>query len=136
VPLTLTVSGLDGSTKTPAPAGVSLLRRGRYHCVMHSLIADKLPQIAALCRRYDVLRLHVFGSAARDDFDPESSDIDFLVRFRHAAFGGRFEQYAGLLLELQRLLNRRVDLVEEGCITNVYVRRTIDEDRKQVYVAA
>ncbi|MCL2384639.1 MAG: nucleotidyltransferase domain-containing protein, partial [Alphaproteobacteria bacterium] len=38
------------------------------------------PELAALCRRFDVARLEVFGSAARGtDFDLEKSDIDFLV---------------------------------------------------------
>ena len=47
---------------------------------MHTLIQDKRADIAALCRRYRVRHLEVFGSAARgDDFDPANSDADFLV---------------------------------------------------------
>jgi uncharacterized protein len=38
-------------------------------------------ELRALCRRFHVLRLDVFGSAARGDFDPERSDVDFLVEF-------------------------------------------------------
>jgi len=39
-------------------------------------------QIAELCRRYGVKRLELFGSATRgSDFDPERSDIDFLIEF-------------------------------------------------------
>ncbi|MBI2857902.1 MAG: nucleotidyltransferase domain-containing protein [Chloroflexi bacterium] len=41
-------------------------------------VADKL---AELCRRYQVRRLEVFGSALRKDFDRERSDIDLLVDF-------------------------------------------------------
>ncbi len=49
---------------------------------MHNAIADKREELAALCRRYDVVRLEVFGSAARGtDFDPATSDADFLVEF-------------------------------------------------------
>jgi uncharacterized protein len=49
---------------------------------MHSLIAAQRPAIASICRRYQVRRLEVFGSAARGaDFDPERSDADFLVEF-------------------------------------------------------
>ena len=48
---------------------------------MHSAIADKKKELAELCRRHGVVRLEVFGSAARGaDFDPESSDADFLVK--------------------------------------------------------
>ena len=39
-------------------------------------------QIVALCRRFHVRRLEVFGSALRDDFNPARSDVDFLVEFR------------------------------------------------------
>jgi uncharacterized protein len=39
----------------------------------------------ALCRRFHVRRLDVFGSAARGDFDPEHSDVDFIVEFDRSA---------------------------------------------------
>src|ERR1700730_10430697 len=49
---------------------------------MHPDIADKRDALIALCQRYDVVRLEVFGSALRPaDFDPAHSDIDFLVTF-------------------------------------------------------
>ena len=39
---------------------------------MHAAIADKREELAELCRRYDVVRLEIFGSAARaTDFDPD-----------------------------------------------------------------
>lgn len=49
---------------------------------MLPLIAERRSDIAALCRRFGVRRLVVFGSAARGaDFDPARSDLDFLVEF-------------------------------------------------------
>ncbi len=49
---------------------------------MHADIAEKRQDLIALCRRYGVKRLEVFGSAARGaDFDPTRSDADFLVTF-------------------------------------------------------
>ena len=33
-----------------------------------------------LCTRYGVDRLDVFGSAAKELFDPASSDLDFIVQ--------------------------------------------------------
>jgi Nucleotidyltransferase domain len=45
-------------------------------------IKEKRDALAALCRRYGVARLEVFGSAARDaEFDASRSDVDFLVTF-------------------------------------------------------
>ena len=46
---------------------------------MHAAIADKREELMDLCRLHGVTRLEVFGSAARGaDFDPKSSDADFL----------------------------------------------------------
>jgi len=45
------------------------------------LIASKWDAIAALCREYGVARLEVFGSVMTDEFDPERSGVDFVVRF-------------------------------------------------------
>lgn len=38
--------------------------------------------IAAFCRKWGIKRLSFFGSIARDDFDPERSDVDVLVELR------------------------------------------------------
>ncbi|MBI3736164.1 nucleotidyltransferase domain-containing protein, partial [Candidatus Sumerlaeota bacterium] len=40
--------------------------------------------IAALCRKWGIRELSLFGSALRDDFSPES-DMDFLVSYKPAA---------------------------------------------------
>ena len=49
---------------------------------MHIEIAPRQPELAALCRRFGVVRLDVFGPAARSaDFCPPGSDDDFLVAF-------------------------------------------------------
>ena len=52
---------------------------------MHHLIDQHRADIALVCRCYGVRRLEVFGSAARvTDFDPASSDANFLVEFEPA----------------------------------------------------
>ena len=49
--------------------------------VMIGQIKFHREELQALCRRFHVRRLDLFGSAARGDFDPVRSDIDFLVEF-------------------------------------------------------
>ena len=44
-------------------------------------IEGHLDAIRLLCRRYGVARLGLFGSAATDAFDPDRSDVDFLVTY-------------------------------------------------------
>ena len=44
-------------------------------------IARHRDELEKLCRRYQVWRLELFGSAASGEFDPNTSDLDFLVMF-------------------------------------------------------
>ena len=67
-----------------------------------------MAEIAALCRRYRVQELSVFGSALRDDFR-DDSDYDLLVLFHPNARSG-FIEFARLQRDLADLLGRKVDL--------------------------
>jgi predicted nucleotidyltransferase len=92
--------------------------------------------IAAICRRYGVRRLEIFGSAARGvDFDPELSDVDFLVQFDTGDRDEPLEQFFGLSESLQSLLGRPVDLVELDAVTNPFILADIDRSRELVYAA-
>ena len=92
-------------------------------------------ELQALCRRFHVLRLDLFGSAARGDFDPEHSDIDFIVEFERDAPLHPFDAYFGLKEGLEALFGRRVDLVMPGAIKNPYRKASIEQDRETVYAA-
>jgi predicted nucleotidyltransferase len=63
-----------------------------------------LDEIAALCRKWKVTELAVFGSALRDDFGPDS-DIDMLVSFQPGAVEDYFTFFK-LRDELQALIQR------------------------------
>jgi uncharacterized protein len=52
---------------------------------MNSPLEQHRERLAELCRRYGVRRLELFGSAARGQFDPATSDLDFLVLFHRDA---------------------------------------------------
>ena len=71
-------------------------------------IASRRSELNDLCRRFGVRRLDLFGSAARDDFDPARSDLDFLVEFdRDGPPGGYANVYFGLKDALEEA-NRRI----------------------------
>ena len=91
------------------------------------------PDLAALCRAHRVRRLEVFGSAADGSFRPESSDIDFLVEFYPLGPGECYDCYFGLLESLERLFQRRVDLVDVECLKNPYFIDGVNRSRKTVY---
>ena len=44
-------------------------------------IRQAKPELAEICRRHNVRRLDLFGSAVGSNFDPRASDVDFLVEF-------------------------------------------------------
>jgi len=92
-------------------------------------------ELAELCQRYGVRRLELFGSAAQGRFDPQHSDIDFLVDFVEEHPLGAFEQYFGFKEALEKLFERSVDLVEEKAIRNPYFRQAIAQDRMMIYGA-
>ena len=101
---------------------------------MHALIEQHRDQIADICRRYAVRRLEVFGSAARGtDFNPETSDADFLVEFVPENGMPFLTRFFGLSEALAEVLGRPVDLVEPQAIRNPYVRASIDRAREVVY---
>lgn len=102
---------------------------------MHPLISQHRPGISSICSHYRIRRLEVFGSAARaDDFDPPSSDADFLIEFDPDAHVGLVE-FFGIKAELEALLGRSVDLVESSAVRNPYVLASINQHRELVYAA-
>ncbi len=102
---------------------------------MHPAIAQHRSGISAICQRYGIRRLEVFGSAARgDDFVAESSDADFLVEFA-ADTPPDLRSFFGAKAELEQLLGRGVDLVEPGAVRNPYVLANINSSREAVYAA-
>jgi len=102
---------------------------------MHPAIAQHRAGIAAICQRFHVSRLEVFGSAARaDDFNPASSDVDFLVEFATDAVVD-LQDFFGTKTALEQLLGRAVDLVEPGAVRNPYVLASINRNREAVYAA-
>lgn len=101
----------------------------------NSLIQHLRPQIAILCRRYHVRRLDVFGSAARDDFDPARSDADFLVEFEPDNPLAGLEGYFGFKQALEDLVGRPVDLIAAERLTNPYLRISIEQSRENVFTA-
>jgi predicted nucleotidyltransferase len=102
---------------------------------MHPAIAQHRSGISAICQRYRIQRLEVFGSAARaDDFDPASSDADFLVEFAPGTQPG-LNALFGAKADLEALLGRGVDLVEPSAVRNPYVLAGINSNREAVYAA-
>jgi len=100
---------------------------------MHPLLLRSLPQITALCQAHGVLQLELFGSAATDDFQPECSDVDFLVELDPHMPGSRARRWIALAEALEQLLDRHVDLVNPRYIRNPYFLEAVNASRTPLY---
>lgn len=91
-----------------------------------------MQDIESFCRRNSILRLAVFGSATRQDFNA-ASDIDLLVEF---APGTRLGfDFFRIQDELSKLLGRSVEMTTPDGLRNAY-RKSILETAQDIYVAA
>lgn len=93
------------------------------------------PKLGEVCRSFHVRRLEMFGSALGEEFDPERSDLDFLVEFAPLPAGVYSDNYFGLLNALEGLFQRRVDLVVGSAIRNPYFREGIERNKALLYAA-
>jgi hypothetical protein len=87
------------------------------------LIQDKKEDILRIAQRHGARNVRIFGSVARGEAD-EQSDIDFLVDMEP---GRSLLDLGGLLMDLQELLGRDVDVVTEDGIYWLLRRRILKE---------
>ena len=102
---------------------------------MIALLEQHRPQIIELCRKHHVKRLEVFGSAARGDFDPATSDVDFFVEFASYDSPTIADQWFGLQEDLQALLAHPVQLTSRRAADNPYFLEVADRDKVVLYAA-
>jgi uncharacterized protein len=100
-----------------------------------TIIYGKLDEIHDLCRKYNVQRLDLFGSALLDDFAPERSDLDFLVLCKPQTPQAHYENSFGLWFALEDMFGRSVDLIEQQRVKNPYIAQAIHASRVAVYEA-
>jgi len=102
---------------------------------MLDVIERNLEQIAELCRRHGVRQLDLFGSAARGDFDPATSDLDFFYVLDPADNRSVADRFFGLWEDLEATLGHKVDLVSAKDATNPYFLQVANRHRVGLYAA-
>ena len=85
--------------------------------------------IADYFKTQPVLRAWLFGSFARGEETP-LSDVDILVQFDEN--GVSLLKHAAMICDLEKILDRPVDIVPEGTL-RPRVRERINQDRKLIY---
>jgi predicted nucleotidyltransferase len=101
---------------------------------------DMIPEIdqqqealARLCRRYRVRQLQAFGSAVTGTFVPATSDLDFIAEFADTQAADYADRYFDFAEALEKLFNRRVDLLTKRSIRNHYFRLEVERTARVIY---
>lgn len=90
---------------------------------LDSIIAEKREEILKAAARHGACGVRIFGSFARGDAGPDS-DVDVLVDLEP---GRSLFDVGGLLMDLQDILGRKVDVVTEGAL-HWYIRDRVLEE--------
>lgn len=96
------------------------------------LIELNMDKIIALCKKYKVAKLWVFGSILTPRFN-DRSDVDFSVIFHYDEIQDLFITFFDFIEELLLLLGRKVDLVDETAVKNPYFRNELDKTKRLIY---
>ena len=90
-------------------------------------ILDKLSQIDK--NKYGIFEIGLFGSYAKDNADDES-DIDILVKLELKK--GMYQNFCELQKELEKIFNRKVDLIEKGTFDYEFRNDNVREYKKKI----
>ena len=98
------------------------------------LIEMNMDRIIALCHKYKVAKLWVFGSILTPRFN-DNSDVDFSVSFDKSSIElpDYADNYFDLIDELKSLFRRDVDLVCDDSVENPYFRKELDATKVLIY---
>ena len=106
--------------------------------VIASKVAINENQISEFCQRWQITEFSLFGSVLRDDFRPESSDIDVLISFAPDTHWTLFD-WAEMEDEIQQIFQRKVDLVSRRGLErsrNEQRRQAILDSAQVIYAAS
>jgi predicted nucleotidyltransferase len=106
---------------------------------MITIITDNLECITKLCRKYHVEHFYAFGSVTgfgidKNPFGP-NSDIDLLVKFEKEYVSSRPFDLFYLAEELETLLERKIDIVEEPAMRSPLFIKAVEQSKQLIYVA-
>lgn len=91
-----------------------------------------MDQIKILCNLYSVRALFAFGSITTDKYQ-KNSDIDLVVDIDSSDPITYSDNYFSLKFQLEQLLNRKIDLLEQKAINNPFLKKQIDQTKVLVY---
>ena len=111
------------------------MKRDNFVSCMIELVKNNLRSIQLLCEKYHVAQLSLIGSALSSKAFNEKSDIDLLLKFNkeHIPEIDYADNYFTLLFELQKVFQRKVDLISEEKLSNPYFIASVEATRQTLY---
>ncbi len=97
-----------------------------------TILSENISQIKALCKLNNVKKLFAFGSVIKNDLKPES-DIDLLVDIIDKDPLTYSDHYFNLKFKLEDLLKRKIDLLEDKAINNIFLKDEIEKTKVLIY---
>jgi len=97
------------------------------------IIEQNISKLSELCSQFGVERMYAFGSVVTDKFDPEKSDLDFIVELEKMTLLNRGEKLISLWEALEDLFSKKVDLITDQPIKNQYLRASIEKTKQLIY---
>jgi len=102
---------------------------------MHAVLDEQAAEVKKLCEQFHVAKLEAFGSVLKEDFNPESSDIDFLIEFDNQGRLNYADNFFGLQKSLEDLFGQAIELVVESAVSNPYFKKNINSTKAMIYEA-
>ena len=87
------------------------------------LLRARRDEIIQLAAKHGAYHVRLFGSVARRE-DDEQSDVDFLVSMKEET---SLMDHAALIVDLEGLLGRKVDVAPENCLRPKIKDRILNE---------
>jgi len=95
-------------------------------------LKDHIEQIKQLCNMHHVKTLFAFGSVLSDRFKT-GSDIDLVVDIDSKDPIDYSDNYFALKFQLENILSRSIDLLEDKAIKNPFLKKQIDNTKVLIY---
>jgi uncharacterized protein len=97
-----------------------------------SQLSQKTEPLNALCQKYQIKTLYLFGSATGERFT-ENSDLDFLITFEDIPVEDYADYFFDFMHELESLFQRKIDLITEQSLTNPFLIKSINQNKLLLY---
>jgi predicted nucleotidyltransferase len=101
---------------------------------MNKIVTDRIEELRQLCKDYNVKSMYAFGAVCTDSFN-DNSDIDFMIIFEDNSVVRNSIKYVELHFKLQDLFGRKIDLLTDLSLSNLYTRDRLEQTKQLIFEA-